>query len=123
MVRQSMITPSSDGYIALRCLLFRGNATEGGMPDIIRHALPLNIFQKTLIIAGDTNGIQHRGYAEPGTVGHTYRTQSGLYGGLKCTNPFTWNGWNLVSESSCKQSEDELQSSFALYQSIIDRLT
>jgi len=96
-------------------LRYRGNATEDGMSDILRPVLPLDTFQKTLIIA-DTSGIHHRGYAEPGTVRHTYRVQSGLDGGLKRVNPFTWNGWNSGIDSdevasSCRNTDNGLHDS------------
>lgn len=68
------------------------------MPDVLRPVLPLNQFQRTLIIA-DTSGIHHRGYAAPGTVRQTYRVQSELNGGLKRTNPFDWEGWRMAAEA------------------------
>lgn len=88
----SITRPPALEAIKESSLRYKGNASNDGMSDILRPVLPLNSFQRTLIIA-DTSGIHHRGFAAPGTVRRTYRVQSGLDGGLRRENPFEWEGW------------------------------
>ena len=62
------------------------------MPNEILPVLPLDDFERTLIIA-DTSGIHHRGYAKPGTIRRTIRVQDDMQGGIRRVDPFEWSGW------------------------------
>jgi len=63
------------------------SSSETCMSDILRPVLPLDCYNRTLVIA-DTSGIHHRGNAIPGTVRKTIRVSSGHDGGLKRQNPY-----------------------------------
>ena len=74
-------------------LRFRGDARSVVADALLSPVLPLDCFNRTLIIA-DTSAIHHRGHAPPGTVRTTTRLSSGNDGGLPRLNPYVWDGWD-----------------------------
>jgi hypothetical protein len=86
-------------------LRFRGEDISM-MPDVLRPVLPLDCYERTLIIA-DTSGIHHRGHAIPGTVRRTTRLTNGNDGGLPRQNPYLWDGWDRPAAAVCYGDETE----------------